>query len=285
MKSHPGKQSKAHELQEKLIELFSKQAEVGKMRIFGKLAEGTGDDFSDVDIRIISKDPLITQKNAHRLIEDNIARIMATFTLASDPGCFAEMIMLAGYSPYQKIDISVEREGAGIPFEPITSVYENKNAAGLDRDCDIYTIKKSVDYNLMDVLFGVPRITKCFYRQDFDMYRRWKHQTDALIVLLNEKYTAWQAVSEKKELDAHAAKLLFQRLCAEDKHKLEQILPLNGELKIPISYLSSLQFYVELAMLKANALKVVLDQEFMHFMLKFAQEEVKKVCPRDITLA
>jgi hypothetical protein len=270
-------QTKAVELNEKLIKFFSKEGEVWKIKIFGKLAENCSDNFSDVDIRIISKDPLITQQNAHRLIETNISPIISTFTLASNRDCFAEMIMLKDYPPYQKVDISIERDGAGIPFEPMATLYENSKAVGSNQDCQIYACKKTVDYNLLNVLFGIPRITKCFFRQDFDMYRRWKDQTNALLVLLNEKYSDWQEINEKKELSAHEAKLLFQNLTPSDKKRLNEVFPLTGDLKIPASFLNSLKFYVDLSFLKANKQRVTINKGFVNYIMKFAKEETSKL--------
>lgn len=270
-------ESKAQLLCDKLVDVFSKEPEVWKIKVFGKLTEGTSDSFSDVDIRIISKNPYLTQQKLHDIIEKNISKIRKTFLLASDPNCFAEMIMLKNYSPYQKIDISIERDGFGVPFSPIATVYENDSAKGLNKDCKVYEIKETVEYEVVNFLFGIPRITKCFFRNNFDMYRRWKYLTDSLLVLLNEKYTGWQMTNESKKLRANESKLLYQNLTRSDMKKLEKIFPLNGVVDISKSFLSGLMLYIELSRDKAIAMNVSLDEEFIEYMVKFARKEVKRL--------
>lgn len=269
--------TKAQVLCDKLVEVISQEPEVWKINIFGKLAEKVSDDYSDVDIRIISKDPGVTQQKLHEIVERSISPITETFTLQSDVNCFAQMIMLTKYLPYQKIDISVEREGYGIKFEPMVTIYENKNAHGDDRDCKVVEIKQTTNYNLLNILFGVPRFTKCFFRNDFDMYRRWKDQTNALLVLLNEKYTEWKVENDKKQLSAHEAKLLFLKLNTDDKKNLEGVFPLNGSVNIPSSFYSSLKMYISISKQKADKIGITINRKFADYMLNFAESEINKL--------
>ena len=60
--------SKAQILCDKLVETFSKEPEVWKIETWGKIVEGISDSYSDVDIRIISKDPYLTQQKVHSII-------------------------------------------------------------------------------------------------------------------------------------------------------------------------------------------------------------------------
>lgn len=269
--------SKAQELERKLIQVFSKEPEVWKIQVFGRLIEGADDEYSDVDIKIISKDPYLTQQNYHNVIEKNICKIRKTFILASNENCFAEMIMLEDYSPYQKIDISIERDGFGVHFSPISIAFQNDFAKGLNRDCEAYEIKRTVEYDLSNFLFGIPRITKCFFRKDFDMYRRWKNWTDVLLVMLEEKYIGWQQVNDKEKVKAHDSKLLFQKITKDDREKLEKVLPLDGKIDIPKSFLSGLMLYIELSKDKAKTINVALDEEFIKYMMEFAKDEVKRL--------
>lgn len=269
--------SNAKKLSEELVKILSKEKEISKINIFGKLAENKSDEYSDIDIRVITKDPYLTQKRLHILIKDNISPIIDKFILASDKNHFAEMIMLKDYSPYQKIDISVGREGFGIQFYPILTIFENKKAFGKNRDCKILSTKKTADYVLEDILFSAPRITKCFFRQDFDMYRRWKNQTNALLVLLNEKYSKWQKVNEKKELKANEAKLLFENLSDKDKKNLSKIFPRIGIVNIPQSYIKSLEFFITLSRIKAKKFGIKLNDDFIDYILNFTKKEVEKI--------
>lgn len=269
-------ESKAQLLCNKLIDVFSKEPEVWKIKVFGRLTEGVSDSYSDVDIRIISKDPYLTQRNFHSVIEKNISRIRKTFPLVSDRNSFAEMIMLEKYSPYQKIDISIEREGFGVPFNPISTVFQNDLSVGLDRDCEVHEIKKTVEYELLNVLFGVPRTTKCFFRRDFDIYRRWQSLTNSLLVILNEKYMGWQEINEQERIRAHDSKVLYKKMSKSDILKLKKVFPSDGMVDISKSFLSILDMYVEIADQKAKAQNVVLDEGFIKYIVNFAKKEVRR---------
>jgi len=267
-------ESKAQILCDKLVEAFSKEPEIWKVQVFGRLVDGVSDEYSDVDIKIISKDPYATQQKLHNVIEQSISRVRKTFLLASDKNCFAEMIMLSDYSPYQKIDISVEREGFGVSFSPISTVFQNDNAEGLDRDCEVYAIKKNVEYDLFNVLFGIPRTTKCLFRGDFDIYRRWQSLTNSLLLILSEKYLGWQLINEQERIRAHDAKVLYKKMIKSDILKLKKVFPSDGVVDISKSYISGLNLYVETACQKAEMQSVILDEEFIKYIVNFAKKEV-----------
>lgn len=268
----------AKALSDKLVDAFSRQKEVARIRIFGKLAEGTFDQYSDVDIRIVSKDPFLTQSYYRKLIEESVSSIIkSTFLLVSDVNVYAEMIMLKDYTPYQKIDFDIEREGYGIDFKPSKDIYIAQNAVGEDQNLKIYPIANSVGYSLQNILFSVPRMTKCFFRKDFDMYRRWKSMTDVLLVLLYEKYFGYSEITDKKELKANEAKNLFLKLTDEDRNYLNRILPTEGKLTIPTSYLDALRLFVQESQRKASSFSVQLDTNFINYMFNFAEEEIRRV--------
>jgi predicted nucleotidyltransferase len=268
--------NKAIELKDKLVQLFSTRKEVSEILIFGKIAENKFDNYSDVDIKIISNDPYLTQATLHKTIS-RISPIRETFVLASDRNSFAEMIMLKRYMPYQKIDIGIERKGAGVDFKPITSVYKNNKALGDDRDCLIHSMHTTCDYNLNNFLFGVPRFIKCCYRKDFDLYRRWKGMTDRLLCLIYEKYFGWLKVTDIKKLDVPNSKKLYEALNNKDKSRLQNIYPLNGNVNLIKSFSSTLLWYIELSKEKAIAQKIKLNHNFIKYISYFARKELAKL--------
>ena len=266
----------AKQLCDTLITLFSQQKEVSRISLFGRLVEETYDEYSDVDIRIISADPLLTQKNYLKLIEKKISPVRSSFFLTSDKNIFGGMLMLEAYPPYQKIDFDIEREGFGIDFKPCKNVFVNQKATGANKDLEIFEITKNVSYNLQNVLFGIPRMTKCFFRKDFDMYRRWKNLTNLLLVLLHEKYFGYQEICDKKELGANEAKNLFQKLTKNDQWNLNKIFPTNGHLKIAESYLRALQMFNNESRVKAAFFNLPINDDFVKYMVVFAESELRK---------
>ncbi len=259
--------NKALELNDKLIALCKQMVEVEEILIFGRIAEGSSDEYSDVDIRLVSKDPYKTQHELRALISKEISPIIETFLLASNTNEFSEMWMLNDYAPYQKIDLGIIRRGYGLEFKNIKSVFMNKDATGEDRNFTLHPIENNVEYNLNNYLFGVPRFTKCLFRKDFDLYRRWKTMTDALLVLLEEKYFGFEKIQDKKVLNAPDSKRLLNIITYEDQKTLEKIMPLNGNLKISKSFLHNTKFFVELSKQKARKFRKELNSDFINHMI------------------
>lgn len=268
--------SKSNELKDKLVKLFSKRQEVKEIMIFGKIAEGLSDKYSDIDIRIISADPYLTQQELDLYISRNISEIRSKFTLVSNENEFAEMIMLKDYSPYQKIDLGVCKEGYGLTFSGIKSVYVNSNPVGQEREMRVQGTSRDVSYDLDNHLFGIPRFTKCLYREDFDMYRRWKNMVDSLLVLIEESYFGYVEIQSKKSINAPDSKKLFTALSNEDTESLNQILPLSGEVDISRSFLKGSQLFVALSRKKATHMHVKLDEKFIQYMEEFASREISR---------
>ena len=186
------------DLLSQVIKTFSAQPEVREITIFGRHAEGAADKYSDIDIRIHSNNTLRTQEKYLSLFS-RISPIRETFLLVSDPDNLAQMIMLTEYSLYQKVDFGICSGNS--PFTPSVSVYKNEKAKENSSKMKVLKIHQDVKYNLTNYLFGVPRIIKCFFRNDFDMYRRWKDMTNPVLALLYQKYNGYQKDEQKRESD------------------------------------------------------------------------------------
>jgi hypothetical protein len=265
------------DLYAKVVPAFSKEPEVREISIFGRNAEGSADQYSDLDIRILSNDPLATQQK-YLGIFNTISPVIETLLLASGPDQIARMIMLKDYSPYQKIDFGIL--AGENTFLPAISVYQNHNALYKSTKMTVEAIPFDVNYHLTNYLFGVPRMTKCFFRRDFDMYRRWKGMTDALLVLLYEKYNGFEKETQKKELNAVEAKRLFSQLTSSDEILLDKTFPRNAALSIPNSFLQGLAFYITLSREKAEYFEATLNQEFINSIYTFAENECNQILPK-----
>lgn len=262
------------DLYHKIIEAFSRQSEIRKITIFGKNAEGTSDSYSDIDIRVHSNN-LPKTASLYLSLFNQISPVLGTFLIASNESSLSQMIMLKDYSPYQKIDFGICAGES--PFSPSVTVYENRSASGTKSKMKILPIPYDTKYNLDNVLFSIPRMTKCFFRKDFDMYRRWRGMTNALLVILFEKYFGYEREQQKTELNAPESKSLFLKLSVKDQGRLDSILPRKGNAVIATSYLNSLDFYLEMAKIKATKLKVSLDDHFINYMHKFAHDEIHNI--------
>jgi len=189
--------------------------------------------------------------------------------------------MLKEYSPYQKIDFSIVSDIRDKQqFGPFRLMYECERDADHSLTtfdgCDLIALHRNVVYVLQDILFSVARFTKCLFRQDGEMYRRWKSLTNMAIVLLYEKYFGWQAETVKKQLTAYETKHLSEALSSQDHGCVEAIYPSNGLLHLAQSYHASINLVIELSRQKAAYFGVSLDTEFIIYIQEFLQAELSQ---------
>jgi hypothetical protein len=139
----------------------------------------------------------------------------------------------------------------------------------------VHQIQKVVTYKLDEVLFSIARFTKCLFRNDMDMYRRWKSMTDITLVMLYEKYFGWEKES-RRGLRADEAKKLYEKVKGQERKALTKILPAWGQLDVASSYQASLNLFVELSKQKAKYFGKDLDSAFIGQMQSFLWAEIKR---------
>lgn len=195
---HANAYKSREELRKSVIEAFSSQDEVYRICFFGREAEGKQDCYSDIDVVVFSND-LVSTKAKYKSIFSSISPIRATFQLEGIPDGYSEMVQLYDYSPYQKVDFSIIGEGDCI--WNFIVVYESQNKPRISRTKLVSPpIIRDVSYLVTDVLFSVARFTKCLFRQDIDMYRRWVSISEVALALLYEKHFGWEFETDKTKL-------------------------------------------------------------------------------------
>jgi hypothetical protein len=201
--------------------------------------------------------------------------LRATFIIASAVDGFGEMIMLKDYPPYQKIDFSLGDSGK--KFWPFLIVYDNQDKSKISQTkLNSIHIKQDVAYKLTEVLFSVPRFTKCLFREDIDMYRRWKSITDIMFVLLYEKHFGWQAETVKDKLGVYEFKCLYEALDLAEKKQLQGVYPSDAQLDLARSYQASINLFIALSQQKAEYLGVELDSAFIDYIKDFMNVEIRR---------
>jgi predicted nucleotidyltransferase len=264
------------DLKARLIEIFSTQEEVYAIYFFGKEVEGKADSYSDIDIIVCTNDPARTWGKYDSLLS-HVSPIRERLLLNSQGNSFAEMVMLEDYRPYQKIDLSlVEAIQQETDFAPFLNTYQRPTKS--ERVLSVFPIKprkRNLNHEINEILFSIPRFTKCLFRNDFDMYRRWKATTRNLLVLLYEKYFGWQEEVTRSDLRAQEAKQLYDALTPEDHHRLQAIYPPDAQINLAGSFGHSIEFYLDLAIQKARNLEVQINREFITYMKEFTRSEVE----------
>lgn len=267
------------DLRDRLVKAFSSHEEVYYAFVFGREAEDCADCYSDIDMVVCSNDLAKTKANYLSLL-DSISPIRATFCLEGTPQSYSEMIMLQDYSPYQKIDLTIADEsriGWVAPGYPTLVVYEDKYKLRKSTSkLDAVFNRQGVANKLTDVLFSVARFTKCLFRRDLDMYRRWESISNIALVLLFEKYFGWQPETLKAKLSSGEIRHLYAALAPEDKEQVERIRPPNGKLDLARSYQASVHLFIRLSRQKAACFGVALSEELIEYIKGFMDAEIER---------
>ena len=259
------------ELRNLVINSFSKEAEIFSIFFFGKEVDKKSDEYSDIDMIVCSNDLAKTQSK-YLQIFNNISPIIGSYLLDSTENNLSQMVMLEDFSPYQKIDLSLTDDietkiSAG--FGPFISVYKD-NSPSTKINSKLKVIEENnVKNQLDDFLFSVPRFTKCLFRKDYDMYRRWKGISDIAMVLLYEKYFDWEEKSIRKKISAKEASELYKKMNDDENELLNKIFPLSGNLNIAESYKIYIELLVTLCKQKADYFKVELSEDFIQYIERF----------------
>jgi hypothetical protein len=267
-----------NELRNLVIDSFSKEAEIFSIFFFGKEIDKKSDEYSDIDMIVCSNDLAKTQSKYLQIFND-ISPIIGSYLLDSTENNLSQMVMLKDFSPYQKIDLSITdsiKTKVSSGFGPFISVYEDDSHSDkIDSKLEIIqenTVKNQLD----DFLFSVPRFTKCLFRDDFDMYRRWKGISDIVMVLLYEKYFGWEEKSSKKKISAKEVSELYKKLNYDENELLKKIFPLSGNLNIAKSYELCIKLLITLCNQKADYYKVKLSEDFIQYVERFLNSEIKR---------
>jgi predicted nucleotidyltransferase len=245
--------------------------EIKKIYTFGKIVTGKTDKFSDVDIIIVADDLLSTYEKTIDLINE-ISKIKETYIIKSTENKIAETYILDGYSPYQKIDLSVENDSNSIFFEPKELIYENKNTTVFPKT--LLPIKNiySFENQFKDLLFAISRFLKSVHRNDITVYRRWEQTLNNFWYYLYITYVGEKGFNNKK-INPKEFDDIFASIPDELKNNIFTYLPLDGRLNIIDAYPELI-----LKMIKINKMNLMyqdVNDDFTNFMIKFMNHELK----------
>lgn len=267
-----------NELRNLVIKSFSKEVEINSIYFFGKEVNNKSDEYSDIDMIICSKDLAKTQSRYLEILND-ISPIIGSYLLNSTENDFSQMVMLKDFSPYQKIDFSITdsietKKLAG--FGPFISIYkDNSLTTKVNSKLDIIK-QNNVKNQLDNFLFTVPRFTKCLFRKDYDMYRRWKHISDYTMVLLYEKYFGWEEKTLRDQVSVKELSKLNKVISNYEKEILNRIFPSSGIVNIAKSYKLCIEFLITLCKQKADYFKVELNEDFILHIERFLHSEITR---------
>ena len=262
-------------LRNKVIAAFSAQDEVYRICLFGKEAQGEQDAYSDIDLIVYSNDAQATRDHLDQTL-NSIAPVMAVLPLGGGADWYAQTMMFDSYSLYHKVDFSI---GCGLDLSKLTLqvVYDCPSKARESlSNLEPLTIQPDVAYQLNEALFAVPRFTKCLFRQDFDMYRRWVGMTNQLCAILYEKQFGWQPGARAK-LSPPDYRALYASLSPKNRSRLAKVMPLNARVELASSYTVATDWLIELSREKACYLSVLLNDAWIDTVQTFLHVEMERI--------
>jgi hypothetical protein len=264
------------ELLTRCIDAFAFRAEVRSVHEFGRAVDGKIDEYSDLDLVVCSDDLARTQRDCLPLL-GRIAPVLGVCYIRCEPTDLALMVMLEGFSPYQKIDLGVVADlETKREFGPFRCLHDSGRAdTGRATTMAFEGEQESLANRLNDLLFSIPRFTKCLFRNDWDMYRRWVGMTESLAVLLHDSYFGWRRKPHFR-LTPPEYKALYAALSSAHRQALNEIQPLDGQPNLAEGFVRAVDWVIELFAAMANALAEPLDLEFARYLQAFLAAEAER---------
>jgi hypothetical protein len=263
-------------LHERVVAAFASQLEVNSIYAFGREVDGQVDEYSDIDLIVYSDDLALSQRKSPTVLQ-SIAPVLGTYCIVLEPRTLAQMAMFRDYSPYQKLDFSfTDDPDAPQAFAPLACLYQREPLHRPSHTrIELNDQRDTLSNWLNDVLFSIPRWTKCLFRRDGDLYRRWTGAIEHLAVMLYEDCFGWDR-GHHHRLGPHEYKALHKNLSPEHRTLLERIQPPDGRPDLVLGYELAVGAIVDLYQAKAKALGETIDTSFASYMQRFLREEIKR---------
>jgi hypothetical protein len=264
------------ELHERVVAAFASQPEVNAIYAFGREVDGQVDEYSDIDLIVYSDDLAMSQRKTPTVLQ-SIAPVLGTYCIVLEPRTLAQMVIFRDYSPYQKLDFSfTDDPNARQVFAPLACLYQREPLHRPSQTrIELNGQRDTLANCLNDVLFPIPRWTKCLFRRDLDLYRRWTGTVEHLAVMLYERYFGWER-GHRYRLKPQEYKALYKNLSPDHRALLERIQPLDGRPDLVLSYELAVGAIIDLYQAKANALGETIDMSFASYMQRFLREEIER---------
>jgi predicted nucleotidyltransferase len=260
------------QLYETLTEKLKTITEVKEIYTFGKILTGKTDQYSDVDIIIISDDLVSTLEKTDKLINE-ISSIEETYTLQSHENKIVQMYKLKDYLPYQKIDLSIECDVNEIIFEK-KRIYQNERKLSIPKTTLPVLNTNTFKNHFNDLLFAIPRFLKSAHRKDISIYRRWNQTLNNFWFCLFRTYVAPKSFSTRK-INPNEFERIFLIIPEELKIKIEEILPTNGHINIIEAYPKVISLMIQCY--KNDVEYETVNDEFTETMINFMYNEIKLI--------
>lgn len=208
---------------------------------FGSIPNGTYDEFSDLDLTLVTEDFDSSLAQRHQCL-GRLRPVLLDWCIEVTESSWAGTILLSGTSPYQKVDIGIvkiERELDWSCRPDCLKIWNQPSGSGLIPDGGTPSRPAyepavgSVEHFLVGHMLGVTRYLKA--RKRGRTFTSWRFAQALAEAVLATVYTSSIGVpllarklttSEYADLDRHLpgdrAAMYFEHLCHADEYRMDE---------------------------------------------------------------
>lgn len=157
--------SKTKSIPPKLFTALTANPYIDKLYIFGSRATLSGDQFSDIDLTVITDYPVVAEAYTRKILNVQFG-VIASYTISQSNHEVARSFFLNSMSLFHKIDIGFSLPDKTKLFPNSTLIFQNNRTDQPAEKSDKTWTESDEQHNYLDVLMGSLRYVKHRYRQE-----------------------------------------------------------------------------------------------------------------------
>ncbi|GCE23476.1 nucleotidyltransferase domain-containing protein [Dictyobacter kobayashii] len=178
-----------HKLFTDTVNAFSQRLEVQEILAFGSFCHGNYDQYSDVDLHVVSADVQQTIEELQQILVP-VGDILLQYPLRIESGEAAYTLLFKNYPLYQKLDVTILSPVATVPFDGYHSVYQTSLPLLYNPTDFLAPRLEEPARTLYNYYLGALRYAK--YRQrgkHFSAYKFYRSQVDRYLLQIHQQVT------------------------------------------------------------------------------------------------
>ena len=211
--------SKTKSIPPKLFTALTANPYASKLYIFGSRAVFDDDQFSDIDLTVITDYPVIAEAYTSKILNDQFG-IIAAYTIAQNDHEVARSFFLSSVSLFHKIDIGFSLPDKTKLFPNSTLIFQNNRTDQPAKKSGKTWTESDEQHNYLDVLMGSLRYVKHRYRQEY--WSAYKCYHGFIEQLAQSRIESRSSTDRYKELDKKHNDEILGLFFSGDLHAKEQ---------------------------------------------------------------
>ena len=190
--------SKTKPIPSKLFTALTVNPYINKLYIFGSRAVFDDDQFSDIDLTVITDYPVAAEAYTRKILNSQFS-IIAAYTISQSDHEVARSFFLSSMSLFHKIDIGFSLPDKTKLFPNSILIFQNNRTDQPAEKSDKIWTESDKQHNYLDVLMGSLRYIKYQYRQEY--WSAYKCYRGFIEQLAQSRIESRSSTDRYKELD------------------------------------------------------------------------------------